>query len=289
MNMQNLQNKAEILIEALPYIQRFSGKIIVIKYGGSAMEDETLKKSVIRDIALLKSIGFKPIIVHGGGKEINKWLELSGEKPEFIQGFRKTSTNTLQIAEMVLNQINKSLVGYMSSFGVLAVGMSGKDGNTLLVEKKYINGEDIGFVGNVAKVSTKLILSLLEGGFLPVICPISIDKNAQSYNVNADDAAYAIAQALKAEKLVFLSDTEGVYRDFEDKSSLITMLTIAKAKELIHSQSISGGMLPKIQNCIEAVENGVSSVHIIDGRIKHCLLLEFFTDSGIGTAILKEE
>ncbi len=287
--MQNLQIKAQTLIEALPYIQRFHGKIIVIKYGGSAMEDEELKKSVIRDIALLKSIGFKPIIVHGGGKEINKWLTLSGETPQFSQGFRVTDSKTLQIAEMVLNQINKDLVGYMASFGVKAVGMSGKDGNTLLVKKKLVNGEDIGFVGNIINVDTKLIMSLLENDFLPVICPISLDKNAQSYNVNADEAAYSIAKALKAEKLVFLSDIEGVYLDFDNKESLIPVLTIAQAKELLGSGKISGGMLVKLQNCIEAIENNVARVHIIDGRIKHCLLLEFFTDSGIGTAILKGE
>ncbi len=288
MNMQVLQEKASTLIEALPYIQRFSGKIIVIKYGGSAMEDEDLKKSVIRDIALLKSIGFKPIIIHGGGKEISKWMSLSGKEPQFAQGFRITDEHTLQIAEMVLNHINKGLVGYMSSFGVCAVGISGKDGNTILAQRKILNGEDIGFVGSVKSVNTKLILSLLDNNFLPVICPIGMDSSAQGYNINADDVAYEIAKALKAEKLVFLSDTEGVYRDFSDKDSLIAMLTTTQAKELLKSGAIQGGMLPKIQNCIDAIDCGVHSVHIIDGRIKHCLLLEFFTDSGIGTAILKE-
>lgn len=287
--MQELQNKAKILIEALPYIQRFSGKIIVVKYGGSAMEDEMLKKSVILDIALLKSIGFKPIIVHGGGKEINKWLELSGSTPHFECGLRVTDEHTLEIAQMVLNAINKGLVGYMSSFGVRAVGISGKDGNTLLAKKHTPNGVDIGYVGEITDVDTKLILSLIESDFVPVVCPIGMDTHAQTYNINADDAAYALAQALDAEKLVFLSDIEGIYRDFNDKESLISMLTISEAKYLLNSGGIRGGMLPKLQNCIKAIENGVSRVHIINGRIQHCLLLEFFTDRGIGTAILQDK
>ncbi|WP_199769839.1 MULTISPECIES: acetylglutamate kinase [unclassified Helicobacter] len=286
--MQDLQNKAQTLIEALPYIQRFSGKLIVIKYGGSAMEDESLKKSVILDIALLKSIGFKPIIIHGGGKEISKWVDLTGGASHFEHGLRVTDAHTLEIAQMVLNSINKGLVGYMSSFGVHAVGISGKDGNTFIAEKKLVKGADLGFVGQIVSVNTKLILSLLESDFVPVVCPIGMDSSAQTYNINADDAAYALAQALHAEKLVFLSDIEGIYRDFDDKNSLINILTTSEAKALLNSGSIGGGMLPKLQNCIKAVENGVSRVHIIDGRIKHCLLLEFFTDKGIGTAILKD-
>lgn len=287
MNMQELQSKAQTLIEALPYIQRFSGKIIVIKYGGSAMEDESLKKSVVKDIALLKSIGFKPIIIHGGGKEISKWVERTGGEARFEQGLRVTDAATLEIAQMVLNHINKALVGYMAACGVRAVGISGKDGNTLLAEKKLANGVDIGFVGQVKQVDTTLILRLLDHDFVPVICPVGMDAHGQDFNINADDAAYALAIALRAEKLVFLSDIEGIYKDFADKSSLITMLSTSEAKELLDSGGISGGMLPKLQNCIKAVESGVSRVHIIDGRIIHCLLLEFFTDSGIGTAIVR--
>lgn len=286
--MQTLQNKAKILIEALPYIQRFSGKIIVIKYGGSAMEDENLKKSVVLDIALLKSIGFKPVIIHGGGKDISKWINKLGGEARFEEGFRVTDESALQVAEMVLNYINKSLVGYMGSFGVRAVGISGKDGGTLKASKKLINGKDIGFVGSVESVDTRLITSLIENDFVPVICPVSADEKGQGYNINADDAACAIAQGLNAEKLVFLSDIEGIYRDFNDKSSLITILKISEAKSLLKSEGVSGGILPKLQNCIEAIENGVSRVHIIDGRIQHCLLLEFFTDRGIGTAILRD-
>lgn len=286
--MQTLQNKAKILIEALPYIQRFGGKIIVIKYGGSAMEDENLKKSVVLDIALLKSIGFKPVIIHGGGKDISKWINKLGGEARFEEGFRVTDENALQVAEMVLNYINKSLVGYMGSFGVRAVGISGKDGGALKASKKLINGKDIGFVGSVESVDTKLITSLIENDFVPVICPVSADEKGQGYNINADDAACAIAQGLNAEKLVFLSDIEGIYKDFSDKSSLITILKISEAKSLLKSEGVSGGILPKLQNCIEAIENGVSRVHIIDGRIQHCLLLEFFTDRGIGTAILRD-
>lgn len=288
MNMQELQSKAKTLIEALPYIQRFSGKIILIKYGGSAMEDESLKKSVVQDIALLKSIGFKPIIIHGGGKEISKWVGKLGGEAHFEQGLRVTDESTLEIAQMVLNRINKDLVGYMASYGVKAVGISGKDGNTFCAQKKLANGVDIGFVGEVKQVDTTLILGLLDKGFVPVICPIGMDENAQDYNINADDAAYALAIALKAEKLVFLSDIEGIYRDFNDKASLITILPTSKARDLLEDGGISGGMLPKLQNCIKAVESGVERVHIIDGRIKHCLLLEFFTDKGIGTAILHD-
>lgn len=286
--MQTLQNKAKILIEALPYIQRFGGKIIVIKYGGSAMEDENLKKSVVLDIALLKSIGFKPVIIHGGGKDISKWINKLGGEARFEEGFRVTDESALQVAEMVLNYINKSLVGYMGSFGVRAVGISGKDGGTLKASKKLINGKDIGFVGSVESVDTKLITSLIENDFVPVICPVSADEKGQGYNINADDAACAVAQGLNAEKLVFLSDIEGIYKDFNDKSSLITILKISEAKSLLKSEGVSGGILPKLQNCIEAIENGVSRVHIIDGRIQHCLLLEFFTDRGIGTAILRD-
>ena len=281
--------KAEVLIEALPYIQRFNRKIIVVKYGGSAMVDENLKKQVIQDVTLLKLVGFKPIIVHGGGKEISKWVEKTGMKPEFVNGLRKTDEPTMEIAEMVLNRVNKSLVQMVSELGVHAVGISGKDGGLLKVEKKYSQGQDIGFVGDVKEVNPKIIYDLLDGDFLPIICPIGYDDNFDTYNINADDAACAIAKALKAEKLAFLTDIEGVYRDFDDKSSLISELTASEAKKLIEQGIAGGGMIPKLNNCIDAVENGVSRVHILDGRIAHCLLLEIFTNKGIGTAILDDD
>ena len=285
-NMQEILQKAEVLIEALPYIQRFNRKIIVVKYGGSAMVDEELKKSVIQDVTLLKLVGFKPIIVHGGGKEISKWVEKSGMEPEFVNGLRKTDAATMEIAEMVLGKVNKSLVQMVQELGVLAIGISGKDGGLLKVDKKYSNGQDIGFVGDVKEVSPKILFDLLEKDFLPMVCPIGLGDEFDTYNINADDAACAIARAVNAEKLAFLTDIEGVYKDPQDKSTLISELSVSEARELIGDGFIGGGMLPKLHNCIDAIENGVSRVHILDGRIPHCLLLEIFTNRGIGTAIL---
>ena len=288
-NMKELLQKAEVLIEALPYIQRFNRKIIVVKYGGSAMVDEELKKHVIQDVTLLKLVGFKPIIVHGGGKEISKWVGKVGMEPVFINGLRKTDEATMEIAEMVLNILNKSLVTLVQELGVNAVGISGKDGGLLKVEKKYSNGEDIGFVGEITEVNPQILYDLLEKDFLPIICPVGMDAEYNSYNINADDAACAIAKAVKAEKLAFLTDIEGVYKDPKDKDTLISELRVSEARELIGDGFIGGGMLPKLNNCIDAIENGVSRVHILDGRIAHCLLLEIFTNRGIGTAILGDK
>lgn len=284
MDMSVMQ-KAEVLIEALPYIQRFNRKIIVVKYGGSAMVDEELKHHVIQDVVLLKLVGFKPIIVHGGGKEISRWVGKVGMEPQFVNGLRVTDEPTMEIAEMVLNKVNKSLVQLVNELGIKAVGISGKDGMMLKCEKKYSKGEDIGYVGEIKSVDPKLIYDLLERDFLPIICPIGFDENFLSYNINADDAACAIATAVQAEKLAFLTDVEGVYRDFEDKDSLISEMTVREAQEFVSSGSLGGGMLPKLQNCIDAIKSGVSRVHILDGRIPHCLLLEIFTNKGIGTAI----
>ena len=288
-NMKELLQKAEVLIEALPYIQRFNRKIIVVKYGGSAMVDEELKKHVIQDVTLLKLVGFKPIIVHGGGKEISKWVGKVGMEPVFINGLRKTDEATMEIAEMVLNKVNKSLVTLVQELGVNAVGISGKDGGLLKVEKKYSNGEDIGFVCEITEVNPQILYDLLEKDFLPIICPVGMDAEYNSYNINADDAACAIAKAVKAEKLAFLTDIEGVYKDPKDKDTLISELRVSEARELIGDGFIGGGMLPKLNNCIDAIENGVSRVHILDGRIAHCLLLEIFTNRGIGTAILGDK
>lgn len=287
--MQELLGKAEVLIEALPYIQRFNRKIIVVKYGGSAMVDEELKMHVIQDVTLLKLVGFKPIIVHGGGKEISRWVAKVGMEPEFVNGLRKTDAATMEIAEMVLNKVNKSLVTLVQELGVNAVGISGKDGGLLKVEKKYADGEDIGFVGEITQVNPKILYDLLEKDFLPIICPVGMDDAYHSYNVNADDAACAIAKAVSAEKLAFLTDIEGVYKEPEKKETLISELTVAEAHALIADGFIGGGMLPKLKNCIDAIENGVSRVHILDGRIAHCLLLEIFTNKGIGTAILGDK
>lgn len=286
-NSLNEMQKAEVLIEALPYIQRFNRKIIVVKYGGSAMVDEDLKRHVIQDVVLLKLVGFKPIIVHGGGKEISKWVNKVGMEPRFVNGLRVTDEPTMEIAEMVLNKVNKSLVQLVNELGIKAVGISGKDGMMLHCEKKLSKGEDIGFVGEVDQVNPKIIYDLLEKDFLPIICPIGYDDDFYSYNINADDAACAIARAVKAEKLAFLTDVEGVYKDFEDKNSLISEMTADEAQEFVDSGSLGGGMLPKLQNCIDAIRDDVSRVHILDGRIDHCLLLEIFTNRGIGTAIYR--
>lgn len=288
-NMQKYLSKAEVLIEALPYIQRFNRKIIVVKYGGSAMVDEELKRRVIEDVTLLKLVGFKPIIVHGGGKEISRWIEKVGKEPQFVNGLRVTDQETMEIAEMVLGKVNKSLVQLVESLGVRAIGISGKDGGLLKVEKKLSDGEDIGYVGEVTEVNAEILYDLLEKDFLPIICPVGMDEDFQTYNINADDAACAIARAMEAEKLAFLTDIEGVYKDPHDPETLISELTVEEAQKLMEEGYIGGGMLPKLQNCIDAIENGVSRVHILDGRIRHCLLLEIFTNKGIGTAILKDE
>ena len=287
--MQDLLQKASVLNEALPYIRKFSGKTIVVKYGGSAMVEHELKKNVIRDVALLKLVGFRPIIVHGGGKEITKWTGKVGIETKFINGLRVTDKDTMEVAEMVLNKINKGLVSMMEKVGVKAVGISGKDGGLLKVKKKYSNGEDIGFVGEITEVTPKILYDLLEKDFLPIVCPIGMDEDYNTYNINADDAACEIAKAVNAEKLAFLTDIEGVYKDPEDPDTLISELTCEEAHALIEEGFIGGGMLPKLNNCIEAIENGVSRVHILDGRIPHCLLLEIFTNKGIGTAILGSE
>ncbi|MCD8052892.1 MAG: acetylglutamate kinase [Lachnospiraceae bacterium] len=279
--------KAAILVEALPYIQKFNRKIIVVKYGGSAMLDEQLKDNVIKDVVLLKLVGFKPIIVHGGGKDISKWVSKSGMEPRFVNGLRVTDAATMEIAEMVLNRVNKGLVQKVEALGVHAVGLSGKDGGMLKVTKKLSGGQDIGFVGEIESVDPKIITDLLEKDFLPIICPIGVDGEYNTYNINADDAACAIAKAVKAEKLAFLTDTEGLYRNFEDKDSLIRQITVEDAQALIDSGELTGGMLPKLQNCVDALNAGVNRVHILDGRILHSLLLEIFTNEGIGSAIIK--
>ena len=287
-DMQKYLEKAEVLIEALPYIQRFNRRIIVVKYGGSAMVDEALKAQVIQDVTLLKLVGFKPIIVHGGGKEISRWVSKVGMKPEFVNGLRVTDEATMELAEMVLGKVNKSLVQLVESLGFRAIGISGKDGKLLSVNKKYSEGEDIGFVGEVKEVNAPILYDLLEKDFLPIVCPVGLDDDYNTYNINADDAACAIARAMRAEKLAFLTDIEGVYKDPKDPSTLISELTVSEAHKLMNDGYVGGGMLPKLHNCIDAIEHGVSRVHILDGRIPHCLLLEIFTNKGIGTAIIND-
>ena len=287
-DLKKVEEKAAVLVEALPYIQKFNRKIIVVKYGGAAMLDEKLKQSVIEDVTLLKLVGFKPVIVHGGGKEISKWVKLSGQEPRFVKGLRVTDPQTMEIAEMVLNKVNKSLVAMVQQLGVKAVGISGKDGGMLQVDKYMPDGEDIGFVGHIREVRPKIIFDLLEKDFLPIICPIGLDEEFNTYNINADDAACEIARALQAEKLAFLTDVEGLYEDFDDKDTFISGLTASEADALLASGKIQGGMLPKLANCTAAVRGGVNRVHILDGRVPHSLLMEIFTKTGFGTMIFRD-
>lgn len=287
--MQKVMQKAETLIEALPYIQKFNRKIIVVKYGGSAMSNEELQKNVIKDVTLLKLVGFKPIIVHGGGKEISRWVGKVGKEAQFVNGLRVTDEETMEIAEMVLSKVNKHLVTMVQELGVKAVGISGKDGGLLNVDKKYADGKDIGFVGDIREVNPKILYDLLEKDFLPIVAPIGLDEEFQTYNINADDAACAIAKAVGADKLAFLTDIKGLYKDINDESSFISRLTASTAENLIRDGFIGGGMLPKLTNCTSAIRGGVNRVHILDGRIAHCLLLEIFTNEGIGTAIISDE
>ncbi|OKZ95976.1 MAG: acetylglutamate kinase [Coprobacillus sp. CAG:235_29_27] len=264
-------NKAEILVEALGYMQKYEGDIVVIKYGGSAMTNEIIKKSVLKDIAVLKSVGLKPIIVHGGGKDINRMLDRVQIKSEFKNGLRVTDRDTLEIAEMVLSgKINKGLVTHLEQIGTHAVGLSGKDGNMITVEKVMPQGEDIGFVG-----------------YTPIVSTIGLDEKYHAYNINADDVATAIARAVKASKLVFLTDIEGVLEDPNNSETLISKIDTESAKELFESGIITGGMIPKLKNCLEAVQNDVKRVHILDGRLEHSLLIEIFTKKGVGTMIKK--
>ena len=288
-DMQEVLKKAEVLVEALPYIQSFNRKIIVVKYGGSAMSNEELQRNVIKDVTLLKLVGFKPIIVHGGGKAISNWVSKVGKEAKFINGLRVTDDETMEIAEMVLGRVNKQLVSMVQELGIKAVGISGKDGRMMKVTKKYSDGQDIGYVGEVESVDPKVLYDLLDDDYLPIVAPIGFDDEFKTYNVNADDAACAIAKAVHAEKLAFLTDIEGVYKDINDKSSFISRLTCSEADKLISGGYIGGGMLPKLNNCTNAVKEGVHRVHILDGRIPHCLLLEIFTNKGIGTVFLDDD
>ncbi len=287
--MTRIMEKAEVLIEALPYIQQFNRKIIVVKYGGSAMANEELQRNVIEDVTLLKLVGFKPIIVHGGGKEISRWVDKAGMEARFVNGLRVTDAATMEIAEMVLGKVNKNLVRMVEELGVRAVGISGKDGGLLRVKKHMPDGKDIGFVGEVTSVDPKILYDLIEKDFLPIVAPIGMDDEFNTYNVNADDAACAVATAVGAEKLAFLTDIEGLYKDVNDKSSFISRITASQADKLIADGWIGGGMLPKLNNCTTAIRSGVNRVHILDGRIAHCLLLEIFTNEGIGTAIMADD
>ena len=293
--MKKSIEKANVLIESLPYIQKFSGKTFVIKYGGAAMVDEELKNSFAQDIVLLNYIGIKTIIVHGGGPKINKIMEQMGKTPSFIQGQRVTDEETIDIVEMVLGGlVNKQIVSLINDHGGLAIGLSGKDGKLIEAKRKIINKLspetgvpeiiDLGLVGEVVKINPRILVSIDEGGFIPVIAPISAGQKSRTLNINADYVAGEIASALKAEKLILLTDVEGIK---DKKGKLISTLNSKKIKSLISNNTIAGGMLPKVQACQGAIGSGVKKTHIIDGRTPHALLLEIFTESGIGTEILK--
>ena len=277
--------RVSVLSEALPYIQRFANKRIVIKYGGSAMVDKELQSAVLRDIALLSSVGVQIVVVHGGGPEINQWLKKLGIKPVFLDGLRITDTETMDVVEMVLaGRVNKQIVSGINNHGSLAVGLCGIDGG--LIEARTLGGGTHGLVGEVSKVNTKLLTPLLDKGYVPVISSIANSHDGRSHNINADTVAGEIAAALSAEKLILLTDTPGILRNENDPSSLIEKIRLSEARELIDNEIVKEGMRPKVECCIRALAQGVNAAHIIDGRTPHALLLEVFTDSGIGTMVM---
>lgn len=286
--MENFEEiiKANILVEALPYIREFYGKTFIIKYGGTIQKELHLKEAFCQDIVMLNFIGIKPIVVHGGGPKITELMKKLGKEPQFVQGHRVTDKETMEIVEMVLaGVINKEVVQLISSNGGKAVGVTGKDGNLLKVKKKKIKNEilDIGFVGEVEEVSTEILETLQEKGFIPVVAPIGFDKNGQSYNINADTVASEIAIAVKAEKLILLTDVKGIT---DENNNHISTLKDEEATALIQKKVITGGMIPKVYACIDALKGGVKKTHIIDGRIPHSLLLEILTKKGVGTEIV---
>ena len=282
--------KAQVLIDALPYIREFNGNTVVIKYGGSAMLDPNINETIVQDIVMLKLVGLKPIIVHGGGPEINSMLKRLDIQSEFINGLRVTTKETMEVVEMVLaGKVNKQIVEMISRQGGCPVGITGKDGKMIRAKKIEKDGVDLGFVGDIVKVNTRLLKSLIDNSFIPIIAPIGSDDEGNTYNINADYAAVAIAAAMNAEKLVFLTDVEGVLKDKDDPNSLISFLSDQEAKQYIENGVIAGGMIPKVECCMEAIEKGVSMVHILDGRIKHALVLEIYTPNGIGTMMYKKE
>ena len=289
-------DKAAILVEALPYIQEFYGKIVVVKYGGNAMINEELKEKVMQDVALMKYVGIQPVIVHGGGSEITGFLGKVGKETEFISGLRVTDAETVEIAEMVLDgKINSDIVTLLNRRGVSAVGLSGKDANLIRAKKKLATvyeGEeskmvDIGYVGEVEAIDTRLLRDLIAHDYIPVIAPIGVGADGESYNINADYVAAEIAGALGAEKLLLLTDVEGVYKDYEDKTSFISTLTAAEVRRYIEDGTLTGGMIPKVEACLRALEAGAAKTHIIDGRLSHSIILEIFTSAGIGTQVEK--
>ena len=288
--MDKYIEKAGILIEALPYIKEFNGKIVVIKYGGSAMTNNSVKQKVIEDIALMKYVGMKPVIVHGGGPSINRILNRMGIKSNFVNGMRVTDKDTMEIVEMVLSgSVNKNIVNLLGSHNIKTIGISGKDGNLFTAKKLKVEEEDLGYVGILSKIDTSLLNVLLNNNYTPVIAPIASDSKGNSYNINADMAASSVASALKAQKLIYISDVPGILLDISDENTLIHQASVKEIQNYKENGIISGGMIPKVDYALEAVDKGVSSVHLLDGRVEHSILLEIFTKKGIGTIIQKEK
>lgn len=285
---ESAATRVRILSEALPYIQKFANRTIVIKYGGAAMKDSSLKEKVINDIVFLVSVGVRPIVVHGGGPEINTWLQKLNIEPEFKDGLRVTDSLTMDVVEMVLaGRVNKELVSLINRAGAKAVGLCGKDAN--LIQARPVGKEGVGFVGEVASVDTGLVESLVSSGYVPIISSVAADENGQAYNINADTVAGEIAASLQAEKLILLTDTAGILYDYHDPSTLLNKLDIQKARELISEGIVSGGMIPKVSCCVRSLAQGVKAAHILDGRLPHSLLLEILTDEGIGSMIVASE
>ena len=287
--MNKLVEKAKILIEALPYIQVLSGKTVVIKYGGSAMNDEKIKNTILQDLTLLKYVGVNPILVHGGGNEINLMLERLGIEPKFHEGLRITDKETMEVVEMVLSgKINKQIVSDLNDLGARAVGLSGKDANLIQAKKKTSkDGFDLGYVGQIAKIDVKVLNELTAQGYIPVIAPIGVGEDGQSYNINADIVAGEIAAALHAEKLMFLTDIDGIHMDPDDPETLISIISVDQIYRLMEQRIIKGGMIPKVMGCIKGIEQGVTRTHIVNGTSPHPIILEIFTDKGIGTMVTR--
>lgn len=289
-SIQNLPDsvRVKVLSEALPYIQKFSGRTVVVKYGGAAMKDSNLKDQVMRDLVFLSCVGLRPILVHGGGPEINSWLEKLNIEPQFKDGLRVTDAPTMDVVEMVLvGRVNKEIVALINQAGGKSVGICGKDGN--LIKARPEGSEGIGFVGEVASVDIKILDCLVNNGYIPVVSSVAADENGQAYNINADTVAGEIAAALGAEKLILMTDTVGILQDYRDPSTLLDKLDINRARNLIDEGVVAGGMIPKVNCCVRSLAQGVRAAHIIDGRISHSLLLEIFTDRGIGSMIVASE
>lgn len=281
-------DRVRILSEALPYIQKFRGRTMVVKYGGAAMKDETLRAGVVRDIVLMAYVGIRPVVVHGGGPEINTWLTKLNIEPQFKDGLRVTDAMTMDVVEMVLvGRVNKALVSLINQAGGSAVGLCGKDGN--LITARSQGDSDVGFVGDVTNIEPGIVKSLVEGGYIPVISSVASDETGQAYNINADTVAGELAAALNAERLILLTDTRGILRDYKDPKTLIPKLDITLARQLIDEGVVAGGMIPKVKCCVRSLAQGVGATHILDGRINHALLLEIFTDTGIGSMLVASE